>query len=78
MIENIKTLLFDIENNVAVETNNNSNNNETCVEVSLNTIWKTFSLECHCLQLQATRPTWLHYIVWQEKWFHLQHHIQQA
>ena len=38
MIENIKTLLFDIENNVAVETNNNSNNNETCVEVSLNTI----------------------------------------
>ena len=38
MIDNIKTPLFNIEENVAVETNNNNDNEETCVEVSLDTI----------------------------------------
>jgi hypothetical protein len=38
MIDNIKTPLFNIEENIAVETNNNNDNEETCVEVSLDTI----------------------------------------
>jgi hypothetical protein len=38
MIDNIKTPLFNIEENVAVETNNNNDNEETCIEVSLDTI----------------------------------------
>ena len=38
MIDDIKTPLFNIVENVAVETNNNNDNEGTCVEVSLVTI----------------------------------------
>lgn len=40
MIDNIKTPLFNIDENEAVKTNNNNDNEDTCVEVSLNTILK--------------------------------------
>jgi hypothetical protein len=42
MIDNINKTLFNIEENVAVETNNNNDNEETCVEVSLDIILKDF------------------------------------
>jgi hypothetical protein len=44
MIDNIKTPLFDIEENVAVKKNNNDNK-ETYVEVSLDIILEDFLIK---------------------------------
>jgi hypothetical protein len=42
MIDNIKTSLFNIEDNVAVETNNSNDNEEICVKISLDIIFEHF------------------------------------